>query len=454
MNDSRIELLKNAPVQKSVNKLAAPAIVGMIVMSIYNIVDTMFVAWLGTAATGATQVVLPIVMLASAVGLTFGIGGGSYLSRVLGRNDMKHADEIASVTFFTGLFFGILFTFLNIVFMEQILSFFGANSEVMHMSKSYGLYIFIGSTPLIINMVLNNLLRSEGSSKLSMIGMASGALLNIILDPIFIFVFDWGIAGAAIATTLSQCVTTTILLSAYFRKKTLIHIKLSDFKLDKLIYREMFKVGLPTFFKQLLFSVSIGMLNQASVTYGGADLLAAAGIVSRTTMLPANVIFGLGQGFQPVAGYNLGAGKKNRVMDSFKYTIVFSTIIAAVTSILFIALSKEIFHAFKAQESVIYYGVKGLLYYSLGMLTLGFTNTVTVFYQAIGKGRESMFMSITRQGIFFIPAIILLPRLIGPSGVLMAQMVADAITAIAAFCMIVPFTQKDKIDDITVESCS
>jgi putative MATE family efflux protein len=445
MNDKRIDLLKNAPVKKAINKMAMPAIIGLLVMAIYNVVDTMFVAWIGTKATGATQVVLPIMLLASAIGLAFGIGGGSYLSRLLGKGDMKKAEQVASTSFYTGLLAGLIFTVLCLSFFEGILTFFGANKDIMSLTKSYGLYIVLGSIVLVLNMVLNNLLRSEGSAKLSMFGMAAGAILNIVLDPLFIFVFDWGIAGAAIATTLSQCVTFVILISHYIKRKTVIHLTIKSIQLKWEIYKEILVVGTPTFFKQLLFSLSIALLNQSSITYGGADLLAATGVITRVTMLPTNIVFGLGQGFQPVAGYNIGAGDKKRVMDSLKYTIIISTIVMAITALCMSLFGKQIFYAFKTSSQVASFGIKGLRYYSLGLVLLGFTNTVTVFYQSLGKGRESLFMSVSRQGIFFIPAIIMLPKLLGINGVLMAQLVADILAMILSLIFIIPFIKKDKL---------
>ncbi len=452
MNDKRINLIKSAPIKKAVNTLSAPAILGLFVMAIYNFVDTMFVSWIATEATAATQVVLPIMMIASSIGLAFGMGGGSYLSRLLGKGDTLEAEKTVSTSMFSGVVIGIVFMAVGLIFIEPMLSLFGADASIMDMTKTYGFYIFLGIIPSVCNMVLNNLLRSEGSAKLSMIGMATGSLLNIILDPIFIFVFDWGIAGAAIATSLSQTVSFVILLSNYLRKKTIVRMSIKRITLKFKLYKEILSVGIPTFLRQILMSISIGMLNNAAIVFGGASMLAAVGIVSKVSMLPMYIVFGFGQGFQPVAGYNLGAGKKERVIESFRYTTVISTAIMFVISFLFIAFSKQIFFIFKASDDVIYYGVRGMRYYAMSLLMMGFTNTVSVFYQALGRTKEALFMSITRQGIFFIPAILLLPQIMGADGVFFAQLAADILTFIAALLLIVPFMRKNKIEELLVKA--
>lgn len=446
MDDKRINLLKNEKVSTAINKMATPAIIGMLVMAIYNVVDSMFVSWLGGNEIAATQVVLPIMLIASSIGLAFGIGGGSYVSRLLGKNNKVEANKVASVSFFTGLVIGAIVTILNLVYIEPILKFFGADDSTLELAIQYGRYIIVGYAITILNMVLNNMLRSEGSAKYSMIGMAIGSILNIILDPIFIFTFGWGIAGAAIATTLSQVVTFIVLFSMYVRRKALIRISLKYFVPSMEIYREILVVGMPTFFKQLLISISIGLLNTAATKYGGTEALAATSVVVRVTMIPNYIIFGFGQGFQPVAGYNVGAGNKDRVLEGFWYSLKVTSIILAAFSLFFILFGDVVFWIFKSSPEVTEIGITALRFYAIGMLAFGVTNTITVFYQAIGKGFEAMLMSISRQGFIYIPAIILLPKYFDLNGVLMAQAVSDYIAVILALVLIVPFIKKDKIE--------
>ena len=444
MNESKIKVLRDGNIKTAINKMSIPAIVGMLIMAVYNIADTMFVSWISSDATSATQIIFPLMLFASAIGLTFGVGAGSYISRLLGKNDIEEANKVSSTSFFTALGIGIVFTIINLVFAEEIFRLFGANDDIIDLTMAYGNTIIIGYSFSILNMVFNNQLRAEGSAKYSMIGMIIGSVLNIILDPILIFGFDMGIQGAAIATTFSQLVTTIILITIYLKGKTVIKINLSIFKPSIKIYKEILKVGIPTLFKQLLVSVSIILLNIAAVSTGGNDLLAAVGILFKVTILPIYIIFGFGQGLQPVAGYNYGANKQNRVMEALKYTIKLCNIVGIITFILFFFFGESIFSIFKQGAYITELGAKGLRYYSIGILSLGITNTITMFYATIGKGKESLILSVTRQGIFFIPIILILPGIMGIDGVLLAQPIADVLTFILAVVMIIPFVKKYK----------
>jgi len=449
MNDKRINLMKNATVQKAINTLATPAIIGMLVMAIYNVVDSIFVSWISDTGyeMAATQVVLPIMLIASSIGLALGMGGGSYISRLLGKNNKLEANKVATVSFFTGIVLGIIITTTNLLLLEPILNLFGADINTLELAKNYGQYIIFGYAFTILNMIMNNFLRSEGSAKLSMIAMVIGSVINIILDPIFIFGFGWGISGAAIATTLSQIVTCIILLSVYVRKKTLIVISPKYFKPSKSIYYEVLKIGIPTFFRQILVSISIGIINNAAGDIS-TDLLTAVGVILKATMVPMYIVFGFGQGFQPVAGYNLGAGNKERVVDSFKYTIKVSAIITGVAALFFILSNDLVFIIYNSNPSVTDYGVLGLRYYSIALLFMGLSNTIAVLYQALGKGKEALILSVSRQGLFFIPLALILPGIFGHHGVLITQTIADLLTLILSAAFAIPFLKGDKIDNL------
>lgn len=428
MNDKRIALLKDAPVRKAVNSMALPSIVGLLVMAIYNIVDTMFVAWLGTESTAATQVVLPIIMLVSAIGLSIGMGGGGYISRLLGAQNKKIANEVGTVSIFLAIILGIISTLLLTTFLEPVLIFFGATEIILLKSKEYGFYIALGAVFSISNMTLNNLLRGDGSAKLSMVAMASGTILNIILDPIFIFTLGLGIKGAAIATTLSQGVTFTILLSQYIRKKSIVEIGVKYLRPTKPMFNEIMKIGIPTFLRQLLFSISIGFLNQAATSQGGGDLLAATGLVFKVGMLPMYIIFGLAQGFQPVVGYNYGAKNKERVIASLKYTLLAGFIISLISAILLNLFNTSILSIFKPVQSVLSLGKTGLFYLSISLIVMSINNSISVFFQSIGRGKESIILSTSRQGFLFIPLCFILPPIFGPLGVFLIMPTADLLT--------------------------
>lgn len=451
MDDKRLNILKNDKISTAINKMSMPAVIGLLIMALYNFVDGMFVAWISTEATSATQVVFPIMIIASAIGLMFGMGAGAFISRLLGAKDIEKANTVSSVSFFTALGIGVIFMILNYAFSEQIYTFFGADESIMELTKSYGNYIVLGYSFSILNMVFNNQLRAEGSAKISMIGMIIGSLLNIILDPIFIF--DWGlglgISGAAIATTLSQFVTFSILLFMYLNKKTIISIKFKDFKPNLTIYKEILKIGIPTFVRQILMSFSIALLNTNAMLYGGTDLLAAMGIIIRITMFPINIIFGIGQGFQPVAGYNFGAGNNERVIEAFKYTTFISTIVGVVSLLILNIFGEQLFDIFNTTADASRYGVLGLKYYGYGLLLLGVSNTIAMFYATIGRGTEALLLSTLRQGLFFIPVIIILPKLYGVDGVLLSQTIADILTLVVSIGLIVPFLRNKKIELLT-----
>ncbi len=446
MNDERIDILKNEKISKAVNKMAAPAIVGMLIMAIYNVVDSIFISWIGPHEIGAIQVVLPIMLISSAVGLSLGIGGGTYVSRLIGQNNLEESNKVASVSFFTGLIVGTLLVISSLLFLDPILELFGSDENTHNLANIYGTYIVIGFTFTVLNMVMNNMLRSEGSAKFSMIGMGVGSIFNIILDPILIFGLDMGIAGAAIATTVSQGVTTLILFSMYFRKKSIIKISLAYFKPTIEIYKQILLIGIPTFFRQMLVSISLGLLNNAATEYGGTDLLNATSIAVKVTMIPNYIIFGFGQGFQPVAGYNVGAKNKERVRESLRYTLKVSVVIMIAFFIIINVFNDQIFDIFKASDSVREYGKDMMFWYLFGFIFLGISNTISTFYQALGKGGEALLLSVSRQGLFFIPLIVILPMTIGLQGVIISQAISDVLTCILCVSLVIPFTKSDKLD--------
>lgn len=438
MEDKRIDLLKNSSIPKSVMTMALPSIVGLLVMAIYNIIDTMFVAWLGTQATGATQIVFPIVMALGAVGMAFGIGGGSYVSRLLGEKNKKVAEQVASTSFFIALAIGIVLTIFGVIFIEPILKMFGATQTMLPMAKEYGIFIMMGATAQIINMTLNNLLRSEGSAKNSMIAMVTGAVINIALDPLFIFGFGWGVKGAAIATSISQFVTMSMLIMQYVRKKSLLNIHINKISFDKGLLFEIAKMGSPSFARQLLTSVSMALLNQAAGLFGGDVAIAAIGIVSRTMMITMYVIFGLSQGFQPVAGYNYGAKDYGRLKESLHFTIKVSMAITIISTGLFLIFDNQILSMYRPSSEVLSLALSFSKYFALSMVLMSFTNVIGVYYQAVGKGIPALILSIARQGIFLIPAILILPQNFGLEGVFIAQPLADVLTLLLTLIMFIP----------------
>jgi putative MATE family efflux protein len=428
--DKRLNILEKAPIPKAVFSMALPSIIGMLVMAIYNVVDTMFVAWLGTNATGATQIVFPLMMIAGAIGLTLGIGGGSYISRLLGKNDHEKANQVVSTVFVTAIILGVVFLVIGLIFLEPILDILGATGGIRPFAKDYASYILFASVAQIVNMALNNMLRAEGSAKNSMFGMMAGSILNIILDPILIFGLNMGIQGAAIATAISQVVTTFILTYQYLSRRSVLRLYLKKVKFELDMYKEILVIGTPSFFRQIFVSISTGLVNNAAVTYGSASTVAAIGIVMRTMMLIMYVIFGLSQGFQPIAGYNYGAGNFDRLKETLKFTMKASFMIALVFSLIFLFFGEVIFMIYRPAPDVLEIAMEFLKYYLVSLVLMSISNVIATYYQALGKGFQAFILSISRQGLTFVPAVLILPRFFGVSGIFLAQPAADFITLV------------------------
>ncbi len=433
--EKRAEMLGKEKISKALVTLSIPAIMGMMVSAIYNIVDTLFVSSLGTEALGAVTVVFPFFMLISAFGMTFGTGAASYISRLLGQKNVQRASQTVIVAFLSSIFFAGLFTVFGLNYLDRLLSLFGASPTILPYAKEYGLFIISGSVFTMGNMTLNNMLRAEGSAKMSMIGIMLGAVLNIILDPIFIFALDMGVKGAALATVISQMISFGTLLGYYLLKKSFVEFRLRNFVFSGEIYGEILKIGLPTLLRQGLASVSMGMMNSAAVAYGDSAV-AAIGVTSRIFMIAFYVIFGFSQGFQPLAGFNYGAKQYQRVQETIAVSVRWTTIYSVVMAVIYAVGATPIISVFSSDPNVLTIGTKLLRYYSLIFPTFGFTVIYNSAFMAFGKAKEALVLSTARQGIFLIPAILILPALFGLEGVLLCQPIANvlsfALTALLA----------------------
>lgn len=427
--NDRSKLLGQAPVSKVITKLAIPAIIGMLINAVYNFVDTMFVSWIGTEAMSAAQVGFPVFMIIVAFGQLFGIGGSSYVSRLLGQGNREKANQTATVIYGTTILSGIAIGACGLLFLNPLLSLFGASSANIDYAIAYTSILFIGAIFIMGNMTLNNLLRAEGSAVISMIGLILGAVLNIILDPLFIFVFDMGVGGAALATVLAQAVTTLFLLNYYRKGKSVLRISPRFFRPTKTIYWETLKIGGPTLIRQLLASFAIGIMNRAASGYS-TEAVAAIGIVSKVFMLGFYALLGYTQGFLPVAGFNYGAKKFQRVLQSIQVGTRVSTLYCLIMFGIFLVFAEPLIMIFKPDPIVADLAIKGLRIWAFSFPVLGYSVIVNMLFQAIGKGKEAALLSVSRQGIFLIPLLLILPSLFGLTGVLLAQPIADALTFI------------------------
>ena len=421
--ERRMEMLAKGPIATTLFKLSTPAIIGMAVIAIYNIVDTFFVSLLrDTTAVAATGVVFPIFQLIGAVGLTFGIGAASIISRRLGANDHKGAHEVGATALYSVIGVGLSLSAVGVVFTRPILSFFGATETILESATLYGRIIIGGSIFQMVNMTLNNLLRSEGATVHSSIGQLIGAIVNIILDPIFIFVLDMGIAGAAVATVISQALSTLWLSSLYLQGKGVIQpFDINHVRFERSTYSDMMHLGLPSFMRNVLGGVSAGILNNAAALWGDAAL-AAMSISFRIFSLVLMALVGLAQGLQPLAGYNYGARRFDRVRRTLHLVFSITTGVGAVAMVIGFVFAAPIMRIFTPQDGrVVVMGVEALRYFSVSMIPVGLVIMFGGTFQALGDGRAALFLATGQQGLFSIPLAYILPRVMGLSGVFLSQ---------------------------------
>ena len=446
MTNSQAQFLKmtETPIPNLVSRLAVPTIISMLVSSIYNMADTFFVAKLGTSAAGAVGIVFSLMAVIQAIGFGLGMGSGSNISRLLGQQKNKEADIIASTGFFSAITFGLVLTFLGTIFINRLMKNLGATETILPYAKDYAKYILFGAPVMCASFVMNNILRSEGKAALSMVGITFGGILNIILDPVFIFVFKLGISGAAIATLLSQCISFSLLLSCFIRKKstTKLHIKNVSKKIGT--YLLIIKTGLPSLCRQALASTATIFLN-VSASFYGDSAVAAMSIVGRIFMFTMSAMIGLGQGFQPVLGYNYGAKKYDRVREAIFFTGKVGTVVMTSFAVIGFIFAEDIMKVFRKEDlEVIVIGAFAIKMQCLALPTHPMIVVSNMTLQIVGKSWQGTFLSAARQGIFFLPLIIIFSQAMGLIGIQITQPVADVLTAICTVPFMILFFKEIK----------
>ena len=410
------KLLAEGNVKKALLTLAIPTIIATLISAIYNFVDTLFVGMLNdTSAIGAVSIALPLFMIIAALGQMIGVGASSYVSRSLGAGKKKEADTAASTALFLSIVISIVVTILALIFLRPILLMMGASNAIINPAVEYSFWLILGTFTTIINMTLNNLVRAEGNSKYSMNALIIGAVLNIILDPIFMFTLGFKLQGAAIATVLGQFVSTVYLLRYYYKKKSYVSINRKFISKDKDTYNEIFKIGLPVFFMQALTSVAFGIQNSAAAIYGD-DALAAIGISLKVSIIPMYIIMGFNMGFQPFAAYNYGAKNYSRVKEAIKASTLWVMSFGLVFTILFAAIPEPFIKIFTKDPMVINYGINNLIIFNIFLPLVAYTIIYTGLFQSLGKAREAGILSIVRQGLLFIPILIITPKIFAAYG--------------------------------------
>ena len=417
-------------VKKLVCKLAVPTIISMMITTIYNMADAYFVGKLNSnSATGAVGVVFSLMSIIQAIGFFFGHGSGNYISKQLGKENNDEASSMAATGFVYSFLGGIFITVIGILFLEPIAKILGSTPTILPYAKDYMLYILLGAPFMTSSLVMNNQLRFQGRAKYAMFGITTGGVLNILLDPLFIFTFNLGIKGAAIATVLSQLIGFIILFIGCKRKGN-ISIKILKCRFCMKFVKEIVKGGTPSLCRQGLQSVSNVCLNLMAGTYGD-PAIAAMTIVIKIMGFANSVVIGFGQGFQPVCGFNYGAKKYERVKEAFYFCVKFSSVFLIFISAIAYIFSPQLIELFqKGDEYVANIGAFAL---RMQLLTLPLTGWITMcnmMMQNIGKVVKASILAAARQGLFFIPLIFVLPILFDFTGVVIAQPIADILTFI------------------------
>ena len=424
--EQKFEMMTEAPIPGLIGRLAVPTIISMLITSFYNMADTFFVGKIGTSATAAVGVVFPVMAIIQALGFFCGHGSGNSISRHLGSKDIQSARELAATGFFLAFALGILLMVLGLIFLDPLTHLLGSTETIFPYTRDYLRFILLGAPYMTAQLVLNNQLRFQGNAFYAMIGITSGGVLNVILDPIFIFVFDLGISGAAIATILSQFVSFCLLLVG-LRVSKCIPIHLRNVRLTALRLREIMGGGLPSLFRQGLGSIATTTLNIAANPYGDAAI-AAMSVVSRIMMFANSALIGFGQGFQPVCGFNYGADKYDRVKEAFWFCVKVSTAVLLGLAVLGGFLSGHLIWIFRNDPDVIQIGTTALRFQCVTFALNGWIIMNNMMMQTMGKTVPATILAASRQGLFFIPALLILPQFLGLTGIQCAQAVSDVFT--------------------------
>ena len=438
----KMELLGSTSIPKALLAMGIPTMIGMLVNAFYNLVDAYFVGGLGESQMGAISVVYPLGQVVVGLGLLFGNGAASYISRLLGRGDKENADKVASTALYSSVSVGAVIIIISMVFLHPILKLLGATDSILPYAATYaGIYI-VSCIFNVFNVTMNNIVTSEGAAKTTMCALLTGAVLNIALDPLFIYLFDLGVAGAAIATAISQVVSTCVYLTYIFRKKSVFHFRVKDCTYTKETMSEIFKIGIPTLVFQILTSVSISLINNAAGDYGDSAI-AGMGVVTRLISMGSLSVFGFIKGFQPIAGYSYGAKKFDRLREAIKTSILWSTVFCVIFGVILALFPTAIVSQFtKGDAKMIRIGAASLRANGISIMLFGFYTVYSSLFLALGKGREGFILGACRQGICFIPVILLLPIVWGLNGIMYAQPIADVFSAVITVFMAIPLHKK------------
>ncbi len=439
-NEQYNRMLKT-PIPRLVISLGIPTTISMLITNIYNMADSYFVSQISLSAGGATSIVFGLMAILQAFGFMFGHGSGSKISRLLGSREGERANEYASLGFGCSIIVGVLIMVFGLIFIEPFMRLLGSTDTILPYATEYARYILLAAPAMTGSCVLNNILRYEGKAKFAMIGLTTGGILNMALDPLFIFVFKMGIGGAGLATMVSQYISFFILHSIFNFGKTESKISLKYLRVDAKTLADIVVTGLPSLARQGLNSVSTMVLNLAAKPFGDAAI-AAMGYVGRTSSLIFSVGLGIGQGFQPVSGFNYGAKKYSRVKQGTLFTLIFGTAFMGLIAVACFILAPNIISLFRTEDVVVAIGSEALRIMCVCILFLPVSVVATMLFQSIGKSAPALLLSCLQSGLLFIPMCLILPNYIGVLGIELSQPVAYCLASVVSMPMLISFLRR------------
>ena len=436
--EAKYTRMTETPVPRLILTLAVPTIISMMITTIYNTADTFFVSRISVAASGATGIVFSLMAILQAFGFMLGHGAGSNISRLLGARKSEHANIFLSTSFFLAISVGMLIGGCGLLFLEPFMRLLGSTDTILPEAKAYATFILLAAPAMVASCVLNNVLRYEGIAVFAMIGLASGGILNMFLDPLFIFVLKLGISGAGLATAISQYVGVTILLLPFLRGKTVTKISLSSFTKQPADVWNIIYTGMPSMCRQGLNALATTLLNVQASVYGDAAI-AAFSIVNRCSGLLFSIALGIGQGFQPVSAFNFGAKKYARVRQAFLFTLLTDIGILTVFCALCQFHAERIVMLFRKDAEVVTIGSAALRYACLGLVTLPLSSIGSMLFQSIGQKGRAMILALLQSGAIFIPLLLILPPLLGLTGLEIAHPVSYAIAGLLSLPILLSY---------------
>lgn len=441
--NAQFEKMTTTPVNKLIVSLAIPTVISMLITTIYNVTDTYFVSKISVSASGATGIIFSLMGIIQAFGFMYGQGAGSHVSRQLGAKDIDKARRYCSTAFYLALMTGIMIAIVGLILISPLMKLLGSTDTILPYARIYGTYILICAPAMITSCVMNNILRYEGMARMAMIGLATGGVLNIALDPLLIFGFKLDIAGAGIATAISQYISMIMLISVFLMKKCQTRLSPKYICLKPKFVWEIISTGTPALARQGLNSISVMILNIVAKPYGDA-CIAAMSIVAKISMMIFSVCVGIGQGFQPVAGFNYGSKLYNRVRQGIKFLWRFGTMTVCAMALIVFIFAPQLVALFRNDAEVVEIGAIALRFQCAAQFFAPTIMTANMTFQSLGKAGKAFFISCCQNGLFFIPLLLILSRLIGVTGIEIAQPIGYVISSFISAPMLLAFLKELK----------